>query len=126
MTTPDNYCVFGNPIGHSRSPWIHQRFAQLTGQNLDYQARLAPLDGFADSLRDFIAQGGKGANVTVPFKHDAARCGHTCSQRVVLAGGQRLDPVRGAQRGFIGCGCARKIARVNAHHHARIGVALVA
>lgn len=86
MTTPDNYCVFGNPIGHSRSPWIHQRFAQLTGQNLDYQARLAPLDGFADSLRDFIAQGGKGANVTVPFKHDAARCAHTCSQRVVLAG----------------------------------------
>lgn len=86
MTTFDNYCVFGNPIGHSRSPWIHQRFAQLTGQHLDYQARLAPLEGFADSLRQFIAQGGKGANVTVPFKHEAVACAHTHSQRVALAG----------------------------------------
>ena len=86
MTSCDLYCVFGHPIAHSRSPWIHRRFAELTGQHLDYQARLAPLDGFADSLRDFITDGGRGANVTVPFKHEAAACAHTRSQRVELAG----------------------------------------
>lgn len=82
----DLYCVFGHPIAHSRSPWIHSRFAALTDQPLDYQARLAPLDGFADSLHSFIAQGGRGCNVTVPFKHAAAACAHSRSPRVALAG----------------------------------------
>lgn len=84
--SPDLYCVFGHPIGHSRSPWIHARFAALTGQHLDYQARLAPLGGFAASVQAFIAEGGRGCNVTVPFKHEAAACAHSVSQRVQLAG----------------------------------------
>lgn len=65
----DTYCVFGHPIEHSKSPWIHARFAQLTDQDLEYHKTLAPLDGFANSLHAFQIQGGKGCNVTLPFKH---------------------------------------------------------
>lgn len=81
------YCVIGNPIAHSRSPWIHQRFAALTGQSLHYSARLAALDGFAASARAFFEEeGGHGCNVTVPFKHEAAALADTCSPRVALCG----------------------------------------
>jgi len=69
----DMYAVFGNPISHSLSPHIHLQFAEQCGQNLHYRAILAPLDGFAESLADFFAQGGKGCNITVPFKQDAYR-----------------------------------------------------
>ena len=67
----DRYCVMGNPVAHSKSPWIHQRFAELTGQPIDYRHHLVPLDGFQQAVRDFRAQGGRGCNVTVPFKFDA-------------------------------------------------------
>ena len=85
-TTPDLYCVMGNPIAHSRSPWIHARFAELTGQALHYEPRLVPLDGFAQALADFAAAGGRGCNVTVPFKLQAAELATTRSERVRLAG----------------------------------------
>lgn len=75
----------GNPIAHSRSPWIHSRFAQLTQQTLQYERRLVPLEGFAADLQAFIAAGGQGCNVTVPFKLDAAQAAHTQSPRVALA-----------------------------------------
>ena len=68
----DRYCVFGNPIGHSKSPLIHRLFAEQTGQVLDYQARLAPLDDFPANARAFVAEG-LGGNVTVPFKEEAFR-----------------------------------------------------
>jgi shikimate dehydrogenase len=71
MMTPARYCVFGNPVAHSKSPAIHAEFARQTGENIRYEALLAPLDGFADSVRSFIASGGRGANVTVPFKEAA-------------------------------------------------------
>jgi shikimate dehydrogenase len=67
----DTYAVFGNPIGHSKSPLIHAEFARQTGQILRYLALLAPLDGFAHSLREFQDKGGKGCNITLPFKQQA-------------------------------------------------------
>lgn len=85
-STTDLYCVMGNPVAHSRSPWIHARFAALTQQPLDYQRRLVPLDGFAADLQQFLQSGGKGCNITVPFKLDAAQAAHTQSPRVALAG----------------------------------------
>ena len=68
----DRYGVFGNPIGHSKSPLIHRLFAAQTGQDLSYEALLAPLDDFAGYARAFFAEG-RGGNVTVPFKEEAYR-----------------------------------------------------
>jgi shikimate dehydrogenase len=82
----DKYCVLGNPVEHSKSPWIHARFAQLTGQDLQYVKRLVPLDGFAQAVRDFRAEGGRGCNVTVPFKFEAAPLATRLSPRAELAG----------------------------------------
>lgn len=69
--TADLYCVMGNPVEHSKSPWIHARFAELTGQTLQYGRRLIPLDGFAHGVAAFRAEGGRGCNITVPFKFEA-------------------------------------------------------
>lgn len=82
----DFYCVMGNPVEHSRSPWIHARFAELTGEALRYERRLVSLTGFAQAVHDFAALGGCGCNVTVPFKLEAAALASHCSERVVLAG----------------------------------------
>jgi shikimate dehydrogenase len=82
----DSYCVFGNPIGHSKSPFIHTAFARQTGEDLIYTARLALRDGFAQSVKNFIASGGRGANVTIPFKEDAFRLATRLTPRAELAG----------------------------------------
>lgn len=82
----DRYAVFGNPIGHSKSPLIHRWFAEQTGQDLQYEAILAPVDGFADSWQDFVRSGGKGANVTVPFKEAAFALAQVLSERAQQAG----------------------------------------
>jgi len=82
----DRYCVFGNPVAHSKSPAIHARFAAITQQDMDYEKHLAPLDGFAASVHAFIATGGRGANVTVPFKEEAFRLCTRLSQRAERAG----------------------------------------
>ena len=82
----DLYCVMGNPVAHSRSPWIHARFAELTGQTLRYEKRLIALDGFAAALHAFAAQGGLGCNITVPFKFDAVKLADRISARAALAG----------------------------------------
>ena len=83
---PDAYCVFGNPIAHSKSPAIHAAFAQQTGEAIVYERRLAPLDGFALAARGFAAEGGKGANVTVPFKLDACALATELTPRAKAAG----------------------------------------
>jgi shikimate dehydrogenase len=67
----DKYAVIGNPIAHSKSPQIHRMFAEQTGQNISYEAILAPLDGFAATVERLRKEGYKGCNVTVPFKFEA-------------------------------------------------------
>lgn len=90
----DLYCVMGNPVAHSRSPAIHARFAELTGEAVAYERRLIPLDGFADGVRAFIAEGGRGCNVTVPFKFEAPQLAAECSARAHLAGAANTLVVR--------------------------------
>ena len=80
-----HYAVFGNPIAHSKSPLIHAEFAKQTGQDMDYQAILAPLDDFAGAIAAFRDQGGAGANVTVPFKHQAFRFATRYTDRALTA-----------------------------------------
>lgn len=82
----DKYCVIGNPIAHSKSPEIHAAFAAQTGQDIAYERRLAPLDGFAGTVRELVAAGYKGANVTVPFKLEAAAVATRLEERARLAG----------------------------------------
>ena len=67
----DRYAVIGNPVEHSKSPLIHAAFARQTGQDIEYASILAPLDGFKQTVTDFFRRGGRGANVTVPFKFAA-------------------------------------------------------
>lgn len=82
----DRYCVFGHPVAHSKSPAIHAAFAEQTGEAIAYTAIEAPLDDFAGAWRRFVAEGGRGANVTVPFKEEAFRLCDTLSQRARRAG----------------------------------------
>jgi shikimate dehydrogenase len=88
------YAVLGNPVAHSRSPFIHAAFAEATGERIVYERVLAPLDGFEPTLQAFAASGGRGCNVTVPFKFDAARLCPRLGDRARLAGAAnvlRLD-----------------------------------
>ena len=86
MASPDRYAVIGNPVAHSKSPAIHAAFAAQSGQQLVYERLLAPLDGFASTLREFLAAGARGANVTVPFKLEAHALASTLSERARAAG----------------------------------------
>ncbi|MBS0335755.1 MAG: shikimate dehydrogenase [Proteobacteria bacterium] len=82
---PDRYAVIGNPVAHSKSPWIHARFAVQTGQDIVYQPLLAPKDGFAATVEAFRAAGGRGANVTLPFKEEACAISTRLSERARAA-----------------------------------------
>ena len=86
MRAADQYAVIGNPVAHSKSPKIHSLFAQQTQQDLTYQAVLAPMDGFAATVRDFFAAGAKGCNVTVPFKQEAWQMAQQHSEYAEQAG----------------------------------------
>lgn len=81
----DRYVVAGNPVEHSQSPFIHAQFAKQTGQTLSYDRLLCPLDGFAASVNAFAAAGGRGCNVTVPFKFEAFTLAPRRSERASLA-----------------------------------------
>ena len=82
----DRYVVIGNPVSHSLSPEIHALFAKQTREAIDYATLLVPPGKFAPSARRFFDDGGRGANVTLPFKQDAFRFADSKSERAELAG----------------------------------------
>ncbi|MDP2752197.1 MAG: shikimate dehydrogenase [Rhodocyclaceae bacterium] len=82
----DKYAVIGHPISHSQSPRIHTLFAQQTGQVMTYEAILAPLTEFRQTVESFRAHGGRGMSVTVPFKEEAYRMATRLSDRAQAAG----------------------------------------
>jgi shikimate dehydrogenase len=84
--SPSRYVVAGNPVEHSRSPFIHAAFAAQTGEPIVYQRLLCPLDAFAATVRAFAAGGGSGCNVTIPFKFEACALADRLTARAELAG----------------------------------------
>ncbi|MFT6791066.1 MAG: shikimate dehydrogenase, partial [Cellvibrionaceae bacterium] len=82
----EHYAVFGNPIAHSKSPRLQQAFAQQTHQAMEYSAVCIPLDDFAVSVHNFFNDGGKGLNITVPFKQQAFELAQVLTPRAQLAG----------------------------------------
>ncbi len=82
----DRYVIIGNPVSHSISPLVHKQFAQQTQQALDYDLLEAPLDSFEKTLKQFVATGGKGGNITMPFKEQAFALCNQLSERARLAG----------------------------------------
>ena len=83
---PDRYGVVGHPIAHSKSPFIHGRFAAATGQNLVYERYDVRPEDFVSALREFFGKGGRGLNVTLPHKEAAARFADRLTSRARLAG----------------------------------------
>jgi shikimate dehydrogenase len=82
---PDQYAVIGNPVAHSKSPQIHAEFARQTGQDLTYERLHAPTDAFIATASAFRARGGRGLNVTLPFKGEAFRFATLMSERARAA-----------------------------------------
>ncbi len=82
----DRYAVIGNPIAHSKSPLIHAEFARQTGQAMEYSRILGDRDDFGGDVGRFFAAGGRGLNVTVPFKGEACALADECSERAEVAG----------------------------------------
>ena len=108
----DAYAVFGNPIGHSKSPRIHAAFARACGQDMTYGAIEAPIGGFAEALAAFRAAGGRGANVTAPFKLDAFAAADDLSERARAAGAVnalKFEGGRALAENFDGVGLVRDI-----------------
>ena len=86
MTGKDKYAVFGNPIKHSKSPLIHSAFAAQCGQAMQYRAVRVDKDGFTRAASNFFAEGGKGLNITLPFKEEAFQYAGRLSERATRAG----------------------------------------
>jgi len=82
----DRYVVAGQPVAHSQSPFIHAAFARQTGEALVYERLACPIDGFEGAVGAFAASGGRGCNVTMPFKFEAFSLAHVRTPRAALAG----------------------------------------
>jgi len=116
----DRYAIIGNPIAHSRSPEIHAAFARQTGEDLRYERLLAPLDGFGPAVAAFRAAGGRGLNVTLPFKGEACRLATEATPRARVAEAVntlRFDGARVYGDNTDGVGLVRDLA-------ANLGVAI--
>jgi shikimate dehydrogenase len=85
MTLLDRYVVAGNPVAHSQSPFIHACFAERTGEAVSYDRLLCTTENFDASVRTFASAGGRGCNVTMPFKGQAWRLASRISERAALA-----------------------------------------
>lgn len=93
----DRYAVIGNPVAHSKSPLIHSEFARQTGEDISYTAILAPRDGLRAAVRAFHDAGGKGMNVTLPFKHEAWDLVNARKGYALTAGAVNTLEFRGSQ-----------------------------
>jgi shikimate dehydrogenase len=116
----DRYAVIGNPISQSKSPLIHTSYARATGQDLEYTAIEGPLDNFAGAVLAFRAAGGRGMNVTAPFKLQALELATVKLERAELAGATNALKFEGDEviaDNFDGIGLVNDIQR-------NLGVAL--
>ncbi|MBL3823618.1 MULTISPECIES: shikimate dehydrogenase [unclassified Marinobacter] len=111
--TNDLYAVVGKPISHSKSPRIHSLFASETGEPVEYTAIQAPLDDFAGTVKQFFERGGKGLNVTVPFKEEAWKLADRRTERAENAGAANTlyldDDGRLTADNTDGCGIVRDL-----------------
>lgn len=86
QSAPDRYAVLGNPIAHSKSPELQMAFARQTGENITYRAICVEPDHFATTVTDFFSTGGKGLNITLPFKQEACQLADRLTSRARRAG----------------------------------------
>jgi len=110
----DQYAVIGNPISHSKSPLIHSTFAQASGQDLAYSVIEGPLQGFAEAVSRFRDVGGKGMNITAPFKLQAFQLADVLTERATLAGAVNAFKFEGGRihaDNFDGIGLVNDIQR---------------
>ena len=108
----DRYAVIGNPIGHSKSPFIHTSFAKASGQDIAYTAIEGPLGQFKQTVDAFRAASAKGMNVTAPFKLDAFAYATERSPAAELAGAAnalKFDGERVLAENFDGVGLVRDV-----------------
>ena len=115
----DRYAVIGNPIEQSKSPLIHTTFAQVTGQDIDYVKLLGPMGGFAQAVDAFRAAGGRGLNVTAPFKLDAFAYATDLAPSAQMAGAVNAMKFEGDKvyaENFDGVGLVRDLVHNLACH----------
>lgn len=108
------YALIGNPVAHSKSPMIHAEFAKQSGQDLSYEAIEAPVDGFKSTVDAFRGKGGRGINVTLPFKLEAAEYATELSDRARLAGAvncMKFEDSRVVAENYDGLGLVNDIQR---------------
>lgn len=114
----DQYAVIGNPIAFSKSPLIHASFAQATGQEIEYRKIEGPLGRFEETVAAFRAAGGKGLNITAPFKLDAFAYASEHSPAALLAGAAnaiKFDGERVLAENFDGVGLVRDVVHNLGH-----------